>query len=78
MHEVSETGDVVIFDEAGNQLLLLNEVGAAVWLLVDGQRTVSQIADVILETLSAERATVEQDVARFVESLVSHGVADLA
>jgi hypothetical protein len=75
-HEVQETGDVVVFDEKGNRLLLLNDVGAAVWLLIDGQRSVRDIAAVIAETLPADAATVELDVRSFVESLLAAGVVE--
>jgi Coenzyme PQQ synthesis protein D (PqqD) len=76
-HEVQDTGDVVIFDEKGNRLLLLNDVGAAVWLLLDGQRGPDEIARVIMETVPADRATVEADVRSFLLTLVSHGVIEL-
>jgi len=76
-HEVQETGDVVVFDAAGNRLLLLNDVGAAVWLLVDGVRTPGEIARVILETLPADPAQVERDVQQFLDTLAGHGVIEL-
>jgi hypothetical protein len=76
-HEVEETGDVVVFDERGNRLLMLNAVGAAVWLLIGGERTVAEITSVLLETLSEDRARVEADVMQFVQSLHAQGVLDL-
>ena len=75
-HEVEDSGDVVVFDQKGNRLLLLNDVGAAVWLLIDGQRSVRDIARVIVETLSADAAAVEADVQAFVDNLVSAGVVE--
>jgi hypothetical protein len=76
-HEVQETGDVVIFDQKGNRLLLLNDVGAAVWLLVDGARGAREIARLITETLPADPVQVEGDVQAFLQTLVSHGVIEL-
>ena len=76
-HEVQDSGDVVIFDEKGNRLLLLNEIGAAVWLLIDGQRGPQEIARVITETIPADPAAVEADVRTFLHSLVNHGVIEL-
>jgi exopolysaccharide biosynthesis protein len=79
-HEVDETGEVVVFDETGNRLLMLNQVGAAVWLLIDGQRTGRDIAALIVENLGGERMAlgqVEDDVQAFVGSLVEHGVVEL-
>ena len=76
-HEVQDSGDVVIFDEKGNRLLLLNDVGAAVWLLIDGLRGPREIARLITETLPADPAAVEADVLTFLQTLVSHGVVEL-
>jgi hypothetical protein len=77
-HEVNETGEVVLFDEAGQRLLLLNDVGAAVWLLLDGVRSVEDIARVITETLPADLPRVQSDVITFLESLRDHGLVDLS
>ncbi len=79
-HEVDETGEVVVFDETGNRLLMLNQIGAAVWLLIDGERTGRDIAALIVETLGGERVElgrVELDVQTFVGTLVEHGVVEL-
>lgn len=79
-HEVDETGEVVVFDETGNRLLMLNQIGAAVWLLIDGQRTGRDIAAMIVENLGGERVElgrVEHDVQAFVGSLIEHGVVEL-
>jgi hypothetical protein len=76
-HEVQETGDVFVFDQAGNQLLQLNGIGAAVWDLIDGARTPAEIARVILETLPADPAQVERDVQQFLDTLAGHGVIEL-
>jgi len=73
-HQVDETGDIIVFDQKGNQLLMLNDVGAAVWLLVDGERSVGEIAELIVETLPADVQSVESDVQRFVDSLVQNAV----
>jgi hypothetical protein len=76
-HEVQETGDVVVFDERGNRLLLLNDVGAAVWLLLDGERRASEIAQVITETLPADPGDVRRDVDAFLDTLREHGVIEV-
>lgn len=79
-HEVDETGEVVVFDESGNRLLMLNQVGAAVWLLIDGERTGRDIAALIVQSLPGEPVElgrVEHDVQAFVGSLLEHGVVEL-
>ena len=77
VHEVEDTGDIVLFDQQGKQLLLLNDIGAAVWLLLDGRRNVSQIVELITETLPAETDRVEQDVVSFLSTLQSHGLVSI-
>ena len=70
-HEVDDTGETVLFDEARSQLLVLNEVGASVWLLANGERSTSDIVDFIVESLDADRATVAADVDSFLTQLES-------
>ncbi len=49
----------------------LNEVGAEVWNLCDGNRTLDEVVDVIHERFDAPRAVVERDVHVVVEELAS-------
>lgn len=76
-HEVEGDGELVVFDQAGNQLLVLNEVGAAVWLLIDGQRTVHEIAGLIVQTLPAPLDDVVRDVGEFLKGLRDDGLVEL-
>jgi hypothetical protein len=73
-HEVSDTSETVLFDEARSQLLVLNEVGASVWLLADGERSISDIVEFIVETLEADRTTVAADVNSFLTQLESQAL----
>jgi hypothetical protein len=68
-HEVTDTDEVVIYDGTGPQLLVLNEVAAGVWLLVDGQRSVDEITEEIVTHMNAERETVARDVLAFLGQL---------
>jgi len=47
----------------------LNEVGARIWELSDGTRSVADIIAIIEQEYDAPRATVEADVAELVEEL---------
>lgn len=80
-HDIRETGDIVVYDRTGNQLLLLNDMGAAVWILLDEARTTREIAELIVGTLPesppAGVEAVEQDVCDFVETLRGHGLVEL-
>lgn len=74
VHELDEDGETVLFDKQGSRLLVLNAVGAGVWHLCDGNRTVEDIVSEILETLPAERDQVQTDVESFLRELESSGL----
>ena len=68
-HEVTDTDEVVIYDGNGPQLLVLNDIAAGVWLMIDGKRTIDEITTEILNHLEADRATVTRDVLTFLGQL---------
>ncbi|UCH29434.1 MAG: PqqD family protein [Myxococcales bacterium] len=68
-HEVTDTDEVVIYDGNGPQLLVLNDVAAGVWLMIDGQRSIQDITTEIVSHLDAERETVTRDVLAFLGQL---------
>jgi hypothetical protein len=68
-HEVTDTDEVVIYDGNGPQLLVLNDMAAGVWLMIDGQRSIDEITAEILSHVEAERETVTRDVLAFLGQL---------
>ena len=68
-HEVTETDEVVIYDGSGPQLLVLNDIAAGVWLMIDGARSVNDITAEILNHVDAEPARVAEDVMAFLDQL---------
>ena len=68
-HEVTETDEVVIYDGSGPQLLVLNDIAAGVWLMIDGARSVDDITQEILNHVDAEPARVAEDVVAFLGQL---------
>ena len=56
------------------QVKVLNEVGARVWSLADGSRTVHQIAQEICQEFEVEDAQADVDVQHFIDVLVQKGV----
>jgi hypothetical protein len=73
-HEVTDSDEVVIYDSSDRQLLVLNDFGAGVWLLIDGRRSLADLADEVLECTEADPKAVAEDVTRFVEQLVDRKV----
>jgi hypothetical protein len=68
-HEVTDTDEVVVYDCNGPQLLVLNDIAAGVWLMIDGTRSIDDITAEILNHVEAERATVTRDVITFLGQL---------
>ncbi len=69
-----ESGDelVVVLPEQG-KFVVLNATGARLVHLVDGARTLREIAHTIALEFNADAAQVESDVLRFAQSLVERG-----
>jgi hypothetical protein len=60
-------------------LYTLNEVGARVYELIDGERRVKDIVDSIVSEFDVERGEAEADVREFIEQLVAiEGVREVA
>jgi hypothetical protein len=60
-------------------LYTLNEVGARVYELIDGERRVKDIVDSIVSEFDVERGEAESDVREFIEQLVAiEGVREVA
>jgi hypothetical protein len=56
------SGEVVVLSLTNGQYFGLNEVGAKIWDLLQGGRTVLEVRDLLLETypdVDAERCTVD-------------------
>lgn len=70
-HEVTDTDEVVIYDgnESSPQLLVLNDMAAGVWLMIDGERSIENITAEILRHVEAEPETVIRDVVTFLGQL---------
>ena len=68
-HEVTDTDEVVIYDRSTPQLLVLNDIAAGVWLMIDGRRSIDEITGEILNHVEAEPETVTRDVVTFLGEL---------
>jgi PqqD family protein of HPr-rel-A system len=68
--------DLLLYDPASGELLLLNPSAAAVADLADGRRSAEDIARLISETLGADPARVADDVRTLLETLARHGALE--
>lgn len=73
-----EGGELALFKSEDSQLILLNEVGAAVWELCDGTRDVGAIAAILQEPFAEMVGPdrVQSDVAAFVARLLELGAVE--
>lgn len=55
-------------------LFTLNEVGAMIWQLIDGQTTARQLMKAVRDEYEVEAAVAEKDVADFLRSLEDAGL----
>ncbi|MBK8480619.1 MAG: PqqD family protein [Proteobacteria bacterium] len=76
VHELEATGETVIFDEAGRRLLVLNAVGAIVWYLIDGRRSLDEIAGIVAEGVALPRERIATDALGFLRELEQHALVD--
>ena len=68
---------VLVLPEQG-QVKVLNEVGARIWVLADGARTLRQIAAALSDEYDVNQAQAKADVLDFVAQLAELGIASLA
>lgn len=71
----------MLFDEAASQLLTLNESGAAFWHLLDGERSLEDVAHFIQTELgdgAPPQPELERDLDAFARELLERGALELA
>ncbi len=67
-----ETSDgLVLLDPDGGEYFALNEVGARVWELCDGARTVTEVVGVLAEEFEAPSEVIRDDVLELLEELAA-------
>jgi hypothetical protein len=71
-------GSAVIVLADSGEVTVLNAVGTSVWELIDGARSLQDIAAAIQAEYEVSRAQAEQDVAQFVQSLAEAGAVVLS
>ena len=67
-------GEMVILSADDSSLLVLNEVGTAIWEAADGATTVQAIADRVCALYDVDAGTALRDVDEFVQALASAGI----
>ena len=63
-------GEAVLLDLKTGIYYSLNEVGSEVWKLIDGKRSVREVAQWVVENYEIDRLTAEKDVKELLEDLL--------
>jgi hypothetical protein len=73
-------GEIVIvplvagIGDADDELYTLNPTGQAIWQKLDGQRTLGDVAAVLVSEFTASLAEIEADVLGFVGEMIRRGI----
>ncbi|MBI5878714.1 MAG: PqqD family protein [Chloroflexi bacterium] len=68
---------VIVLSESGD-VEVLNRVGARIWELADGTRTIGEIAQLIEREYDVALPQAQADVQAFVERLIDENIVTLA
>lgn len=66
-------GETVLLNIEGKELMGLNEVGAHIWDLADGSRSVGQIVESVASRFEISTGTATADVQAFLSDLIAAG-----
>ena len=67
---------VIVLPQKG-KVKVLNEVGAAIWDLIDGQRSIQEINESICQQFDVDSHTVEVDTIKFISDLVEKEIVHI-
>ncbi len=60
--------------DAEDELYSLNDTGRAVWMLLDGRRTLGDVVDLLTQRFDAPRSVVEGDVVGLATEMTARGI----
>lgn len=70
-------GEAVIIMPEKKQVKVLNEVGARIWSLVGGERTVRRIVHLLCQEYEVSEQQMEADALEFLSQLYDEGILTL-
>lgn len=69
--------EALVFQSQAGEVRVFNKVGTVIWELIDGSRSVNDIAETLSERYEVPVETAREDACEFIETLVSHGLIKL-
>ncbi len=62
--------ETVLLDMDEGEVIRLSEIGAQIWSLIDGAKSVEDIISHIYKTFDAEKKIIEKDTLHFLKKLI--------
>jgi hypothetical protein len=62
--------EAVIILPAHGQVKVINEVGARLWEMADGTRTIADMVDILCEEYAVIREQAEEDALEFIQRMI--------
>lgn len=66
--------ELVILDADGTKLITLNETAAAIWEMLDGQKSIQRVVERLVASYSVDEATAREDVVETARRFLSEGL----
>ncbi len=73
IHEEVGENEIILYLEATDRVVTLNETGSAIWTLCDGSRTIEQLVAEIASAYQTEQGAVRADVETLLDELTEAG-----
>jgi methyltransferase-like protein len=71
-------GEAVLVNVRRDEVMHLNPVAAFLWSLLDGERSLAEVARAVTEEFEVEAATAEADALSFAGELLERGAVEIA
>ena len=69
-------GELLLFDPNEKKVLYCNETAALVWQLCDGERSVTEMTELLVESFPEASDTIPNDVRETLHLLAEHGAIE--
>ena len=66
-------GEIVLLHPLNNTILHINQTGALVWQLCNGQRSVTEIVIILSEAYPEAQGQIERDVPKVIYEMAAQG-----
>jgi len=70
-------GEITVYHPASTTSLYLNETGALIWELCDGQKDIAHIIEILEEAYPESREQISSDVIMILTQLADKNLVDL-